>query len=91
MRHFKMPLIVSAIVLVVMIGLGLCGAYWIHRSGINTNQRAEMLGQGVGILTVVIVFPFWIFAAAKVGKERREKLAKPPARPASTRRKRPRA
>ncbi|MSR60656.1 MAG: hypothetical protein EXS05_23955 [Planctomycetaceae bacterium] len=87
MRHFKIPLIVSAVVLVLMIGLGLGGVFWINRSGINTNQRSEMLGQGMGILTMIIVFPFWIYGAARFGKERREGQAKRSSKSASSRRK----
>ena len=33
--------------------------------------RVEMLGGGMAMGVLMIVFPFWILAAGKVGKERR--------------------
>lgn len=77
MRHFKLPLIVTAIVLVLAIGGGAFGITQIHRSGKSNREkreRAELLGGGVATLVCFIIFPFWIFAAAKVGKERRAAL-----------------
>lgn len=75
MRHFKIPLIVSAIVLVLMIAVGSAAVVWIAKSGGTTDRNAQMLGQGLAILTSVLVFPFWIYGAAQYGKERRERLA----------------
>ena len=78
MRHFKLPLIVTAIVLVLGIGVGGFGITQIHRSGKSNQEkreRAELLGGGVAMLVCFVIFPFWIFAAAKVGKERRAALA----------------
>ena len=77
MRHFKLPLIVTGIVFVLAIGLGLAAVTLIHRSGKSNQEkkeRAELLGGGVAFATAIILFPFWIFAAAKVGKERRAAL-----------------
>lgn len=77
LRHFKLPLIVTAIAFVMMIVAGLIGMTWIVQSrGPNKNERAAMLGQGLGVLTGVIVAPFWIYGAYQSGKERREALKK---------------
>ena len=78
MRHFKLPLIVTAIALILGIGVGVFGITQIHRSGKSNQEkkaRAEMLGGGVALSVCFIIFPFWIFAAAKGGKERRAALA----------------
>lgn len=90
MRHFKIPLIVSAIVLVLMIAVGLAAAVWIAKSGGGTEQRAQMLGQGLAMLTTILVFPFWIYGAAQYGKERRERLGVPATRKPGGRKKRAR-
>ncbi|GDY23864.1 hypothetical protein LBMAG56_52110 [Verrucomicrobiota bacterium] len=77
MRHFKLPLIATAIVFVLAIGVGVFGLIKIDRSGKSNQEkkeRAELLGGGVATLVCFIIFPFWIFAAAKVGKERRAAL-----------------
>ena len=77
MRHFNLPLIVTAIALLLAIGVGAFGITQIHRSGKSNQEkkeRAELLGGGVAFGVVIIIFPFWIFAAAKVGKERRAAL-----------------
>lgn len=74
MRHFKLPLIVTAITLAVALVAGIAIVTVIHRSGKSEREkkeRAELLGGGMAIGVLMISFPFWIFAAAKVGKERR--------------------
>ncbi len=75
MRHFKVPLIVTLIALLLAVGGGLAGVTMIHKSGKSAREkkeRAELLGQGVAFVVLLVIFPFWIFAAAKAGKERRE-------------------
>ena len=74
MRHFKLPLIVTGIVFVLAIGLGIAGVTMIHRSAESNRvkkARAEMLGSGVAFGVCFVIFPFWILAASKFGKERR--------------------
>ena len=90
MRHFKLALIVTAIAIVVCIAVGIAGVTWITRdSGANSDQRARMLGQATGMLTVFVVGPFWIYGAYQFGKERREsqKKSRPKAKTLSPRRK----
>ena len=74
MRHIKLPLIVTGITLLVAIIIGLAVVTWIHRSPISNQQKAERaqkLGGAVAGMTCLIIAPFWLIAAAKVGKERR--------------------
>lgn len=74
MRHFKLPLIVTGISLVVVLIAGIAIVTIIHRSGKSDREkkeRAGMLGGGLALGTCVFLFPFWILAAGKVGKERR--------------------
>ena len=74
MRHFKLPLIVTAIAFVLVLVTGITGAIWISESsGSNREKetRAQMLGSGSAMLLGIIVAPFWLLAASKVGKERR--------------------
>lgn len=74
MRHFKLPLIITSVTLVIAVAAGIGVVTWIHKSKISDREkkaRAEMLGGGFGILTLIIITPPWLFAAAKFGKERR--------------------
>ena len=74
MHHFKLPLIVTGVTLLATILLGLGLVTWIHKSKISNQEkqaRAEKLGGGVALGTCLIIAPFWLVAAAKVGKERR--------------------
>lgn len=85
LRHFKLALIVTAVAFVLMIVTGLIGVTWIVQSrGPNKNERAAMLGQGLAVLTGVIVTPFWIYGAYQSGKERRKTLKKASAKSKST-------
>jgi hypothetical protein len=73
-RHFKRPLLVTGIAVSLALVLGLAGVAWIHRTTKADWQRSERtktLGQVLGIATLVVIFPYWILAADKVGKERR--------------------
>jgi hypothetical protein len=80
MRHFKLAMIVTATALIVCIVLGIAGVTWIHGSRGNTDKRAEMLGQGLGTLTTLVIAPFWIYGAYNLGKERRAAQSKPRAK-----------
>lgn len=74
MRHFKLPLIITGVTLLVAILGGIGVVTWIHKSKISEREkteRAQKLGGGFGIVTLLIITPPWLFAAAKFGKERR--------------------
>jgi hypothetical protein len=74
MRHFKLPILVTVVAFVLVMAIGIGGTIWITQSaGSNREKetRAQMLGSGSAMLLGVIVAPFWFYAAAKVGKERR--------------------
>ncbi len=78
MRHFKLPLIVTAVSLVVAIIAGVAIVTVIHRAKVSDREnqaRAEKLGGGVGIGVLLIITPFWLIGASKFGKERRAALA----------------
>ena len=80
MRDFKLPLIVTGAALAVALVFGLAAVTWIHQSKSSSREkelRAQRLGSGVAIATCVVVAPFWLIAAAKVGKRRRLKQAAP--------------
>lgn len=78
MRYFRFPLIVTGIAFVVFLILGITGMVMIDRTARNDQEkiaRGTLLGQGLGTLISFVVAPFWIFAAAKMGKDRRAALA----------------
>jgi hypothetical protein len=75
MRHFKLPLLVTAITLLLAVIVGVIMITSIHRSQTSSArklERAQIAGGGVAVAACVVVAPFWLFAAAKVGKERRQ-------------------
>jgi hypothetical protein len=79
MNRFKVPLIATAVVLAMMLIIGIVTVTMItNSSGSNSEktQRAQMAGAGVATLGGICIAPFWILAAAKLGKERREQLKK---------------
>ena len=54
--------------------IGVAGVIWIHAQNISNRkktERAEMLGTGLGIGTLIVITPFWLAGAARVGAERR--------------------
>lgn len=74
MRHFKTAIIATGVAFVLAIGGGAYGMYLIHKTGKSNSEkrkRAELLGSGIGTLTCIVIAPFWLVAAARVGKERR--------------------
>lgn len=78
MRYFRLPLIVTGISFVGFLILGITGMIMIDRTARNDQEkmaRGTLLGQGLGTLVSFVVAPFWIFAAAKMGKDRRAALA----------------
>lgn len=73
-QHFKRPLritgIATGIALVICVALGTK----IHREKIGDRAkiaRVQMMGRGLGLMTALLVAPFWLIAAARVGKVRR--------------------
>jgi hypothetical protein len=74
-RHFRVPLIVTGIALALAMLLGIAGVAWLHRTGTSSRkrtERAQQLGRGMALATCLVVAPFWLAAAAKVGKARRK-------------------
>lgn len=74
MRHFKLPLIITGVTLFIAVVAGMGVVTWIHRSKVSDRdkaERAQKLGGGCAILTLLVIAPPWLFAAAKFGKARR--------------------
>jgi hypothetical protein len=72
LRHFKLSLIVTPIILLIttVVGIALVTQF----KGANLKRRSEMLGQGMAIASMVLIAPFWIYGAIQLGKERRAAL-----------------
>lgn len=87
-KHFKLPLIVTALTLTIMtfVGAALVSPSQPSPDG-TTNQQAVRLGQNLGLVGTLILVPFWVYAVLAAGKERREALKKDRPKPASSRRK----
>ncbi|QDS95648.1 hypothetical protein FF011L_44460 [Roseimaritima multifibrata] len=74
MKRLKAPLIATAIVLVVTVVFGIGSIALIYNSsGSNRNkaERAGMVGGGIAAFGCIVIAPFWLYAAAKIGQERR--------------------
>jgi hypothetical protein len=79
MKRFKVPLIATAVAFVLMLIVGIVAITMITNSSGSSRektQRAQMAGAGVATLGGICIAPFWLLAAAKLGKERREQLKK---------------
>ncbi|MDB5337890.1 MAG: hypothetical protein JWN70_3509 [Planctomycetaceae bacterium] len=87
-RHFKLPLIVTALTLTIMtfVGAALIGPVQPAPAG-SPNQQAAKLGQNLGLLATLIVAPFWVYGVLAAGKERRQELKNARPKPANSRRK----
>jgi hypothetical protein len=75
MRHFKLPLLVTGITLLIALIVGVAVVSSIHGSPASNQrklERAQQIGGAVAVGACVVIAPFWLFAAAKVGKERRQ-------------------
>lgn len=82
MRHFKLPLLVTAVTLLVAILAGVIIVTSIHRSADSVrrkHERAQTAGGAVAVATCLVIAPFWLVAAARVGRERRARQASRPA------------
>lgn len=86
-RHFKLPLILTAITLAIMTVVGVAFVPSQPDPAGNPNQRAAQLGQNFGLLATLIVAPFWVYAVLQLGKERRAELKQARSKPASLRKK----
>ncbi|MSR80175.1 MAG: hypothetical protein EXS11_05550 [Gemmataceae bacterium] len=78
MHHFKLSLIVTGIVVVLVVIAGGVGIYYIDKNSKSDQEkrvRGERLGMGIGTFAGILVAPFWLFAAAKMGKEKRLAMA----------------
>ena len=74
MRNFRTAIIATCVAFVLAIGGGAYGLYHIHKTGKSDNEkrkRAELLGSGIATLTGIVIAPFWLIAAARVGAARR--------------------
>ncbi len=74
MRPFKLPLIVTGIAFTLALVIVIAASAWVYQSETSNRRkvdRAQKIGSGVGIATCMVIAPFWFFAAAKVGKQRR--------------------
>ena len=74
MKRFKAPLIVTAIVFVAMVVIGAASITLIYNSSGSSRKKAErasMAGAGIATLGCIVIAPFWLYTAAKIGQERR--------------------
>ncbi len=87
-QHFKLPLIVTALTLTIMtfVGAALVGKSPPAPDG-RPNQQAIKLGQTLGLVTTLILVPFWVYAVLAAGKERRAALKTDRPKTANSRRK----
>ncbi len=77
MRHFRLPLIVTGIVFALVVVAAIGGIMYIDKVGKSDGEkraRGEKLGYGIGTFAGILIAPFWLFAAANLGKERRKAL-----------------
>ena len=73
-QHFRLPIRVTWISLAIVFVVGIILVTKIHREKIGDQKkiaRIEKLGSGLAMMNFLVIAPFWFFAAAKVGKERR--------------------
>ena len=74
LHHFKRPLRVTGIALALALIFGLALSVVIYRQKISDRAKIEsmqLFGGGLGGITTLVVVPFWLAAAARVGRERR--------------------
>jgi len=79
MRTFKLPLIVTAVVIPVMVIAAVGTFLWLNGLDISNREkaeRAEKLGAGIATMGCILIAPFWLIAAAKFGRQRREQMLK---------------
>jgi len=74
MRRFKIPLIATGVILALMLVVGAASIAWIANSDGSKRkrmERASMAGTAVATVGCIAIAPFWLYAAAKFGEERR--------------------
>ena len=74
MHHFRLPLVVTGIVFALGLVVAIAVGTWIYHSRISDRrkiERAENLGTGVGIMSCLIIAPFWLLASHRFNEERR--------------------
>jgi hypothetical protein len=74
-RHFKLPLLVTGITVLIAVIVGVIVVTSIHRSQASDQrklERAQQVGGAVAVGACLVIAPFWLLAASKVGKERRQ-------------------
>ena len=74
MRRFRIPLIVTGMALALALVVGVVGATCLHlteASSRKRTERAKQLGTGAAVATCLLIAPFWLIAAAKMGRARR--------------------
>lgn len=75
-KRFKIPLIATAIAFLLAVILNVIMITVIVNSNGSDREKAERSGKAggaVGTVFVMVIAPFWIFTAAKIGAERRSK------------------
>lgn len=73
-RDVKTPLIATGIAALVALIIVIIVGTIIYNEKISDRrkiERVEMLGSGLGVLTVLSIAPFWLIAASKIAKRRR--------------------
>ena len=73
-NHFRRPLRITGIAVALSLILGLVLSVVIYRQKISDREkiaRMQMFGGGLGGITLVVIAPYWLAAAARVGRERR--------------------
>ncbi len=77
LQRFKIPMIATAIILTVTIAGGLAAItaiYYSDESNREKAKRAELAGGAIATFGCIAIAPFWLYAAMKIGHEKRAKL-----------------
>lgn len=90
-RHFRLPLIVTALTLTVMTLVGIFVVPPDQNgdppAADRPHQQAAALGQTLGLIATLVAAPFWVYGVLAAGQERRAALRAARSRPNQTRRK----
>ncbi len=74
MSPFRLPLKVTGITILVALVLGIAGVSWLYQRDLSDRrkmERASQLGTGLGVVACLVIAPFWLAAAGRVGAARR--------------------
>ena len=72
--HFRFPLKLTIWSILVAVAISILGATGIYFSKMSDRKKREwsaLAGATLGLVVIVVVTPFWLVAAGKVGQERR--------------------